>query len=81
MSTINEPFAEGLKIIDLTVENDPNCLVFVRHRLWAAVNVDDREAQMTESDLSVEKNTLPVGPTMGDRRQHRIDLRPSYAVV
>ena len=42
-----EPVFQFAKIVDFTVEDDPNRAVFVGKRLFAAGNVDDRKPSMS----------------------------------
>jgi len=57
LSTKHVPFsqeegAQLLVVIDFAIEHNPNRTVFVRERLMAAFEVDDREAAKAQTDIA-----------------------------
>ena len=87
-----EPVAAGLEIapqvavvVDLAVEDDPDRLVFVGHRLLAAGPVDDGQPAMTKRKPGRAMNGAAVRTAMMQALGHRAnraryirraDLRP-----
>lgn len=63
------------EIVDFTVIGERDRLVVARHRLRAALDVDDREAEMTKADAGRGPFTRTVGTAMRHRVQHRADAR------
>ena len=61
------------KVVDLAVENDPNGRLPVRHRLVAAVQIDDGKAPKTQADAAGAIRAVVVGTTMCNRCGHRGD--------
>src|SRR6266513_2018051 len=55
---------ELLKIVDFTIEDDPNGFFLVRHGLVAARKVDDREPSKTESERPCDIVALIIGTSM-----------------
>jgi hypothetical protein len=47
-------------VVDFTVEDDPQTVVFVGHRLMSAVDIDDRQATMGQSYRSVQPHPRSV---------------------
>ena len=62
-------------VVYLTVVNDPYRLVFVRHRLVATSDVDDRESSMAETDGPVDEQALAVGSAVAKRIPHALQTR------
>src|SRR3546814_2322208 len=67
--------AQLAEIIDFAVIGQRHHLVVARHRLRAARNVDDREAEVPETDAGRRPLARAVGPAMRHRVQHRADAR------
>lgn len=64
-------FAKLSKVVDLTVENQPNRLVFVAHGLPARRGkVDDREPAVAESNPRTGPHALIVRSSMADAFAH-----------
>src|SRR6267154_5714420 len=61
------------KVIDLAVVDNPNGLIFVEDRLVPARQVDDAEPAHAQSDASLHKHSLVVGPTMHDGFAHPVN--------
>ena len=77
-----EPVPSGLQVQSqlrvvehLTVEDDPQGLVFVRDGLLAGAQVDDAQAGIAEPDVVVEVDAELVGSAMADRPEHRAEGR------
>src|SRR5512143_1541057 len=75
-----QPTSDLRIVVDLPVEGDPYRIVLVRHRLPAALEVDDRKPAMAQPHESPREDPLPVRPAMRDRGGHAIDrsLRGSF---
>src|SRR5262245_21985899 len=72
MSSIqSKPSSKIAEVINLSVVRDPDCLVFVRHRLAARCGeVDDTQTLMSETTRSAPLNPGGVRPTMAQSRTH-----------
>src|SRR6266576_2679472 len=62
------------KVVDFAVENNPDRFVLVRHRLTTGIEVNDRQAQMAQSNIPIKINALAVRPAMTHRPKHHFDL-------
>src|SRR5207248_8687144 len=60
-----ELLAQRRKVVDLAVEDDPDRVVGVRHRLGAGHEVDDRQPTVAEPDTSATDGRFPVGAPVG----------------
>jgi hypothetical protein len=58
---------------DLAVEHHPDRARLVRHRLTAAIAIDDGETTMAERDMGVEVEALAIWSAMGECVGHRPD--------
>ena len=58
------------RVVDFDVEDDPDCAVFVRDRLVAALEVDDAEAAHADGDAVADVHALLVGPAVHERPRH-----------
>ena len=65
-------------IVDLTVIGDDNLPVFVGERLRAAVDVDNAQSHVRESDALSSVKTIPVGPAMAYRSGHLAQRRQRH---
>ena len=78
-------FASKLaKVVNLSVEDDPDGFVLVRDRLGPALDVDDRKAPHREPNATVfQMKASAVGPSMGNRVVHGLEQvavdRPGFA--
>jgi len=63
-------FAEFLMIVDFTVEDNPEALVFIRDWLMTSLNVDNAEPAHGQSDILFEKEAFIVGPAVRDAPVH-----------
>ena len=64
-------FAEFDEVVDLSVENEPERPVLVRHRLAAIIReVDDRKSPVDQSDRPVNPGALAVRATVGEPFRH-----------
>ena len=75
-----EPMAGGLEagtqvegVVDLSVEDDPDGVVLVRHRLLATGEVDDGKALHADGDAVVDERTILVGATVVDGLFHAFE--------
>src|SRR6266542_4594825 len=70
------------EVVDLPVEDEPDRLVLVRHRLAAADRVDDRQAGHPEPETGLDVEALSIGAAVLEQRQHgRQRLRGRLANV
>src|ERR1035438_1727934 len=58
------------KIINLAVEDNPNRLVFIEDRLVPTLQVDDAEPTHAQTNASLYKDPLVVGPAVHDGLPH-----------
>jgi len=65
---------ELLKIVDFTIEDDPNGFFLVRHGLVAARKIDDREPSKTESERPCDIVALIIGTSMDKGVGHLLDV-------
>ena len=63
------------EIVDFAVEDDRQALILGQHRLRAAGQVDDRQAQMAQAHARRGPNAAAVGTAMRHRVQHRAHPR------
>ena len=61
------------EVEDLAVEGHDDSVVLVVERLLAALEVDDRQAPMTETDAGLEVKSVAVRASMAERRIHRLE--------
>ena len=66
--------AQLRKVIDFTVENDPEALVFVVNGLLAARNVNDTESAHSQAGWAVRVDAFIVRTTVNDSLAHSADL-------
>src|SRR5918993_5556619 len=62
-------------VVDFTVENDPQTVVFVGHRLMSAVEIDDGQATMGQTYRSVQPHPRSVRTTVLLHRRHAFQAR------
>jgi hypothetical protein len=63
-----------LKVVDFTVEYNPNGLVFVAKRLFPLHRkINDSETAVSQGTQSIGPNAGAVRPTMGQRCGHGTD--------
>ncbi len=55
-----------VEIVDLTVENDPDRFLLIRHRLMSACNIDNRKAAKSEPNRAIYVVALVVRTTVRD---------------
>src|SRR5258708_34845224 len=70
----DKPFAQFLEIVYLTVEDYPNCLILVDHRLRPRAQVNDGQAEVSKPDVAIQMNSLPVRPSMGHGVKHGFNI-------
>src|SRR5208282_2322724 len=58
------------KVIDFAVENHADRFLRIRHRLVAALDIDNREAPEAQSNRPTDVVALVVGTTMDDAARH-----------
>src|SRR5579871_4935457 len=58
------------EIVQLAIVGDPDLAVFVRHRLTAGDEVDDRQAAMAQSNGTMNMHALPIRTAMLQTRDH-----------
>ena len=74
MSPAFELLAELAEVVDLAVEDDPDRLLGVGHRLMAAGQIDNRQSAKAEAERTRDVHALIVRPTVGDGPTHRHDV-------
>src|SRR4029077_1180627 len=60
VATLKKVASQLEVVVELAVERDPELAVARAHRLVAALDVDDREASVTEADVSVDDGAAVV---------------------
>jgi hypothetical protein len=68
-------------VVDLTVVNDPNVLVFVGKGLVAGLDVDDAQSPHRQANILFDKIALVVGTAMQDSAIHRRQRIAAYAPI
>src|SRR5438045_4245661 len=65
--------AELRRIVDLTIEDDPDRSVLVPHRLCAALDIEHREPAMSQKHLQscIDMITGAIGTAMPETLRHR----------
>src|SRR5437867_11546649 len=63
-------WSEGRMVINLAVEDDPDRLVLVRHRLVAASHIHDRQPPMSQPARPFHPEPLVVRPPMAQGITH-----------
>src|SRR3546814_6477138 len=71
MAAILEFGAQLAEIVDLTIIGERDELVIARHRLRAALDIDDRETEMRKADAGRRPFARPVGAA--DRKSTRLN--------
>jgi hypothetical protein len=64
MALFNQALAKLEIIINLAVEDNPNRTVLVAKRLTAALQVNDAQAAVSQSNVTFKLKSLPIGPTV-----------------
>ena len=59
------------EVVDLAVEDDPDCPVLVGQRLIAGGEIDDAETPMAEADAGADEEAVGVRSPVRDDRCHR----------
>jgi hypothetical protein len=67
-------------VVDLSVENDPDALVFVVDWLVAGREVDDRQPAHAQRDAVLHEHTLIIRTAMPDCRAHRGHCLPRFGL-
>ena len=70
MAALEQFLAQLGIFVELAFEGDPDVARFVRERLPAAGDVDDRQPAIAERDARLDVNVLIIGPAMRDRGRH-----------
>jgi hypothetical protein len=78
MPASGKAIAQAVMVIDLAVEHDPACAVFVRHRLNTGGAVDDCQPPVSQSRDFVLKKSGSVRPAMFQDVGHRLDHAAEY---
>src|SRR5689334_3115567 len=65
----------GGVVVDLAVEDQPQSLVLVGHRLIAGEQVDDAQATEAEADVGLDVETVGVRPAVAEGVGHRPERR------
>ena len=64
---------QDIQFKHLSVEDGPDCAVFIRHGLFAAGEIDNREPSRAESNGSLDRDALGVRPSVDDGLAHVSD--------
>src|SRR5262245_34057385 len=70
MAALDERFTQFGKIVDFTIEDNPDRSVLVANRLMAARHINDRKPPHTKSDIVLEIESLVVRAAMNDCASH-----------
>jgi hypothetical protein len=65
-----EPSADGLMVVNLAIEDDPDGVVFVRQRLVACRQIDNAQPTMAKRRVAIDKQAGIIRSTMGDDITH-----------
>jgi hypothetical protein len=57
-------------VVDLSVEDDPDAAIFIRHRLPAACEIDDAQPAVRQRGMGVTVEPGLVGTTMNELVTH-----------
>jgi hypothetical protein len=57
-------------VVDFTVEDNPQAVIFIGHRLMSAVDIDDGQATMRQTYRSVQPYPRSVRTTVLLHRRH-----------
>jgi hypothetical protein len=73
------PFGEEFRsqfrvVVDLSIEDDPHCLVFISYRLATSREIDDAESAHTQADGSRHIIALVIGPPVVHGPIHPFEL-------
>ena len=71
--------AKFAMIVDFSVENNPEALVFVADRLMPRLNVNDAQSAHGEPDVFAHVETIVVGTAVGNLLVHRRENIPVYS--
>src|SRR5262245_26547913 len=61
------------KVVDLSVEDHPDGLILIGHRLMYASKINDRQTAKTQSKRAIEVESFVVRTTVNDRCSHSPD--------
>src|SRR5436853_385121 len=64
-------------VVNLPVEDDPDGLVFVRHRLVAGFEIDDAEARHPDTEWAVAMNSAPIRSSVDEDLTHSLQRLPA----
>src|SRR5580700_782579 len=67
--------AEFLIVINLAIEDDPDCSVFIRQRLMSGAEINDGQTAKTQPDRPSDMISLIIGTTVTNRVRHRPEQR------
>ena len=73
MAALFQIRAQFAEVVDLSVENDANRLVFVEDRLVTAGQVDDAQAPNAQSDAAFDKDAFIVWTAMNKSLTHPVN--------
>src|ERR1019366_7074829 len=59
-----QPDSQLCMVINLTVEYDPDVLIFVGQRLMTTLDVDDAETPHGQANIFLDEEAFVIGPTM-----------------
>src|ERR1039458_1974584 len=79
MPLAQEESAQLTKVVDFSVENDPDSAILIRERLVATAKIDDREPHVTESHLRRQVHPLIIRASMAYGIHHCSDQSGLYA--
>jgi hypothetical protein len=73
-----EPLAELGEVVNFSIENDPDALVFVVDWLVSAAEVNDAQSAHSQADWPACVNSLVVGTAMDNRLAHAVNVGSVY---
>jgi len=59
-----------LVIVNFAIENDPDLLLRIRHRLMTARKIDDRQLPETQAKIIIKEIALVIGAPVHDGARH-----------
>jgi hypothetical protein len=74
MPPADQSLPKGKIIVDLPVENDMDCIVFVGDRLSTSLHADDAQTAHPDPDAASDQTSLVVRPSMTNGIAHQGDV-------
>src|SRR5262245_62069272 len=68
-------------VVDFAVENDPDAVVFIRHRLAPAAQIHNGQTTVSQPDAVAQVHSRVIGPSMCQSVTHRDEARFADATI